>query len=381
MKFVYAGAFRFPNLDAASQRVLNNAKILRELGHEVVFIAYGGKLLEEYLSPDGFSEYDGFKYTVTNELTPSGDIFNRLKQQIRRGEKAQALISKNFSSWEVIQYNTYFSSQWSDITEWYSPLDFQGGICSYGYWRSEYNMLLKQKRVPKKIVISRYLDKYYSGSHNIIIPPLIDLKDSKWNNIVKDLPRQIASHTGRRIIFAGVPAKKDLLKNAIQALCTCVCQGNRSLQLIVVGVSERESLLYCSNEQLNLLNQNIVFVGRVSQDLVPAYYKLADASIIIRERTRKNMAGFPTKMAESMAAGCPVIMTKTSDLEDYVKDGDQGIIISDTKVDSIVNGFKILNSISNEKLRYMKDSSKKLSVMKFDWRNYVSSMRDFIEIN
>ncbi|MDE6083907.1 MAG: glycosyltransferase, partial [Muribaculaceae bacterium] len=135
---------------------------------------------------------------------------------------------------------------------------------------------------------------------------------------------------------------------------------------------------YCSREQLNLLKDNIVIVGRVPQDSVPAYYKLADFSLIIREPTKKNMAGFPTKMAESMAAGCPVLMTPTSDLERYVQNGVQGILIPDTRIDSIVSGLKTISNLSNDRIQEMKFRAKSLALTKFDWRNYISPMQDFI---
>ena len=44
---LYTGAFRFPIGDAAAPRVLNNAKILRELGYDVVFIGFGGEARDE----------------------------------------------------------------------------------------------------------------------------------------------------------------------------------------------------------------------------------------------------------------------------------------------------------------------------------------------
>lgn len=42
----------------------------------------------------------------------------------------------------------------------------------------------------------------------------------------------------------------------------------------------------------------------------------------IREKTRKTMAGFPTKVVESMSLGTPVITTDASDLADYIKHGE-----------------------------------------------------------
>jgi hypothetical protein len=52
-RFFYTGAFRFPNKDAAAARVIGNAKVLKKLGHEVVFLGW-----EE--SSENKVIYDGF---------------------------------------------------------------------------------------------------------------------------------------------------------------------------------------------------------------------------------------------------------------------------------------------------------------------------------
>lgn len=38
MKILYVGGFQLPDKNAAAQRVVNIAKALRDLGHEVIFL-------------------------------------------------------------------------------------------------------------------------------------------------------------------------------------------------------------------------------------------------------------------------------------------------------------------------------------------------------
>ena len=56
-KIIYTGAFRFPNGDAAAPRVLNNAKLLRELGYKVIFVSWGGPPRKEDKDENGFYRY------------------------------------------------------------------------------------------------------------------------------------------------------------------------------------------------------------------------------------------------------------------------------------------------------------------------------------
>lgn len=76
---------------------------------------------------------------------------------------------------------------------------------------SELNMRYIQKRFKNIIPISRFLNRYYSGSNNLILPPLIDIKDSKWNNFAaRDMP-ELNNYNGVRIILQVHQPRKTYL--------------------------------------------------------------------------------------------------------------------------------------------------------------------------
>ena len=135
-KIVYVGAFRFPNGDAASQRVLNNAKIFRELGYTVEFVSWGGTQREEDGHTDGLYYYQGFKYINTDDIDNKDNlnIIKRIDSFFRRGRSSLSFIeSKVKQTSIIIAYNppAYFTEKLqslcekenvlfiSDITEWY----------------------------------------------------------------------------------------------------------------------------------------------------------------------------------------------------------------------------------------------------------------------
>ena len=65
----------------------------------------------------------------------------------------------------------------------------------------------------------------------------------------------------------------------------------------------------------------------------------ADFTILLRNRNRATMAGFPTKIVESLACGTPVITTRTSDLEHYIVDGDTGFFIDISSEEKMVKAL------------------------------------------
>lgn len=386
---IYTGAFRFPNGDAAAPRVLNNAKILRELGYKVIFVSFGGVSRIKDKNIDGNYYYQGFRYINTDDIdVKQTNPLKRIYRFIFSGRNAIKVINSIISEADLIvgyQTSEYFTRKMlnickkhnkkfiSDLTEWYDPNEFPGGKFAPPSWLNEWNMRFTQKRVKNKIVISSFLNNYYRTSNNIVLPPLVDNTEDKWNYNKEVLP----VFDGIRIIYAGTPAKKDLLETMLDAVISCIKEGVK-LQFVVVGVSKNDIILYKNINEVLSFPDNILLCGRVPQTDIPSYYKLSDFSLIIREKNRKSMAGFPTKFAESLMACCPVITNETSDIGDFIIDESNGILLKDNSLFEITNSLKRISTFSQSKILSMKTNSYNSAIDKLDYRVYINSMNDFI---
>lgn len=386
MNIIYLGSFRFPKGDAAAARVLNNARILQELKHKVSILSFGGDKGDEW------QYYEGIPYLVTSDMD-THSWKERFARYTKPYPKCRELIKQMVDDIDtIICYNlTYSFSKWLipfckknkkniivDVTEWYSPQEMPGGRWTPIYWMSEFYMKHILNTIPNRILISNYLINHYPSGNNLLLPPLVNVRDAKW--FPKDClyPEEIVSHQGLRILYSGTPNNKDLLGKIISATLDLLLETKR-IQIIIAGVNEEQGLMFFEKESDYLDNkQHFVFLGRIPQDMVPAYYQIADFSAIIREPTRKNMAGFPTKMAESMAAGCPVIASVFSDMTDYIEDGKNGIIVSDYSVEAIKEGMKRILTLSSNQINDMKLYAKRCGESRFDYRNYIDKVNSFI---
>ena len=387
MTFYYCGAFRFPKYDAAAARVLNNAHILQELGHTVKFISWGGKYDEKDLCADGIYRVDGMEYCITNEIDAKGGLFNKMMQVFTRGKKTLELLNEATCKPDVIiMYNADFF--WTrtminyckkndiklinDITEWYDSNELH----IYERPFNILNMKFLQKKVRNKIVISSFLKDFYQDSNNILLPPLCNQKDEKWNKTIEN--ELIKPFNGITLIYAGTPAKKDLVHVAINVV-NRLANEHYDIRFLILGITKEMYLnRYSSQLDSSELHNNIIFLGRVSQELVPAYYKKADFMILLRESTRKNNAGFPTKVAESISAGVPVITNESSDLPLYIESGKNGFLLKDISTLAIYDFFKNkLLCLQREDINTMKrcvQDSKKV----FDFHTYKDAMSSFL---
>ena len=369
MRIVYCGSFRLPNYDAAAPRVLNNAKLFRNAGHSVKFISWGGRYRDTDLCSDGKYRVDGFEYVITDEMDATGGFFTKLKGKVKRGrksfqmlqempEKPDLIIMYNADYWWTRKMQSFCEENHiklvNDITEWYDNNELH----LVDIIPNAINMKWLQRKVKNKIVISSYLNNYYKESNNLQLPPLCDPTEKKWFAEVDD--ERIKLFDGITLIYAGNPAKKDCVHMVINAV-NLLAQEGKAVRFLILGITREDYLQqYRHLLQSEKLHSNIVFLGRVSQDLIPAYYKKADFMVLLREPNRKNNMGFPTKFAESMTAGVPVICNATSDLKRYVIDGETGFVVKGYAQEEIMDCLRnqVLD-LSKEQLASMKENTVK----------------------
>lgn len=387
MNIIYIGAFRLPNLDAAAPRVLNNAKAFRALGHDVSFISWGGAYRKEDLCKDGKYRVCGFEYRISGDLPLRGSIIERIETKLFRGQKSIKILKSMPKPDLIIIYNAVnsFSKRMikyckkngiklaNDMNEWYDNNELHLTDILPNY----INMTHTQHKIRNKIVISSFLNNYYTESNNVIIPPLCDPEETKWSATVED--ERVKPFDGITLIYAGNPAKKDCIHSVINAVNTLANEG-KAIRFLILGITREAYMKQHAQSLLNtILHENVLFLGCVSQDLVPAYYKKADFMVLLREPNRKSMAGFPTKFAESMTSGVPVITNSTSDLNKYVVDGKTGFMVEGYDYNSILFTLKYsVLTIKKEDINDMKSYVRK-SNGDFDWRNRVNDFKMFLD--
>lgn len=376
---LYIGGFELPDKNAAAHRVLNNAKIIRTLGYEVFFIGvdknlpYNSSVLKTKKLIAGFSSWF-IPYPDTNAQWIHYLI--NIKDFIAVASQCpdlKAVICYNYQAvafQRIVRYCRRNNIEvMADCTEWYST---KGSSLSYKILKgldSFFRMRLIHKRVDGLIVISKYLESYYSNNKNLIrIPPLIDLEEEKWRiGSVKE--------TGPiTFVYAGSPGskKKDKLDLLIRAFYEL--DEEHDFRFIIVGVSREKHLRYFGVQAslLDILGEKVVFMGRLSHTESLEQVKGADFTIFMREDTRVNNAGFPTKFAESISCGVPVITNKTSNLSDYLRDGENGFWLG-------INITATLQRILNMDGSQLQGMKRKVERATFDYRAYRQEFATWLE--
>ena len=364
---LYIGGFELPDKNAAAHRVLSNAKILRKIGKKVVFIgvdkslSWDSDILSTKNTVQGFEIY-AIPYPQKKEqwIKYLTEIREYIKV-IKKFENIEMIILYNFQAIAMKKFLSYCKKKdikcCADITEWRSARQERLVYRILKDSDTWYRMKVLHKKLDGLIVISKYLEAYYSSSKNIVyVPTMTDASESKWKG------KYEKSNSVLKLVYAGNPGRKDRVDMLIEALKDV----NRKYQLDIIGITLEQYLEYYPNHsEMVKKNSNIVFHGRIQHIETLEYIKKANYSCFFREDDRVSKSGFPTKFAEAITCGTPVLTNKTSNLSDYIKNDENGIFIEPLDVSNIAS---VIDSVPYE-LKVNNDI--------FDIRKYEKSFSAF----
>ncbi len=363
---LYVGGFELPDKNAAAHRVLNNAKILRELGYNVVFCGVDREISASAQSAEIISGFESYPVPYPKSTK------QWLKQMLNIGQYSY-LINKFSDIKIVICYNLHAAPLAklirlcrrnnikivADCTEWYENKFSFNPVKLIKCIDTFLCMCVFQKKCDGMIAISNYLAEYYKKSVKsiMVLPPLVDLSDEKFAFQTPKTENNVPT-----FVYSGSPsASKESLGDVVRCFDNIT---DLDYRLIIVGVTaEQFSAIYGFSPQ----SSKIEFRGRVPHKEALNAVRQSDYAIIIRPRTRVTMAGFPTKFAEAISVGTAVIANDTSDLRLYLNDIKNGYLVDEKNLEHSLRD--ILAAPIN----------KNVSKEQFNYKNYITVTEKFFK--
>lgn len=334
---IYTGNFSIEKMNAAGKRVYANALLLQRLGYKVVLVgtdASDGISTDILETKSNVGEIEIYHYPGKLFYKKRLNYFLFYKQFVRLLETNQ---------WDVkviIGYNSPSLAPFIGKVQCYCRRNGIKHIMDVADWLivdannlffrvfRQFDITLKNRFYSNRsdgiIAISTYLAEYYTKKvQNVIIIPPLSIAKRDFNCERSDIPQ---------IVYAGVPFRKgavmkntSAMKDRLDIVCDLLCsvwEEGIPFTFHVYGVT-KDDILYSIpflESKINYLKDCIVFHGNVSMDEVQNAVGEADYTILIRENNRMTMAGFPTKVSESIMCGTPVITTDTSDIKKYLEE-------------------------------------------------------------
>ena len=359
-RILYIGGFELPDKNAAAQRVIGISNALYDLKNEIYLIGLTkSEDLQKGVINNKF-KYEELHYpTGINWLkyhTGYNGILNKIKSI-----KPDIVILYNYPSLGMKRIITYCKSHniklIGDTTEWYEG---SGNFIKKYIKNQDVNLRMKKLNfeLDGQIVISSFLKEYYNSLNIIEIPPLFDTEDKKFENKfenIKIIDERI------NLIYSGSPGNgnKDRLDKIIKEVAKF---DNLFLNVIGITKNQYNKIFFDSN-----VYNNVKFHGRIKHIDALNLIKNSDFTIFLRENNLTNTAGFPTKFAESISIGTPVITNSSSNLKEYFK-FKIGYEIMGTETKDINNVLSTISKLKKGEILELKKHCYNSKL--FDFRNY-----------
>ena len=383
MNIIFVISSPFPYGSAYSSRAINLTKLFCTCGYHVHVIAPKSKLVQECKELEGFDYSVEYVVDTKNVLTLCGigtdkpymDAVNKYLKE----EKIDLIIS---SSMVFVADKLYKLSKKIDVPyiieqcEWYDESTFKFGRYN-PYFREHIKRIEKKnQKLDGVISISTLFEKHYlnQGVKTVRIPTILDVQNTEYRTKTDKI-------NAYKIAFAGSLGKgKENLKPVLEALKVI---NKNKIQIIfdIYGPSEKQ-LLSNINDDIELWNtvKNCVHVhGYIPQNQVPKAIYDSDFTIFFRPDRKSSNAGFPTKLAESMTVGTPVITNNTGDISLYVKNGVNGYICNDSTSMEIESIFEKILNMDIEKYMQLRVSARKTAEESFDYKHYINAFNNLLK--
>lgn len=368
---ICVGNFELPDKNAASHRVVNNAKLFALSGYNTVFL--GARREGEYFS--GIRElHNDTPFRMFEQSYPA-----TTKQwfiQMFDIANIKKLISLFPDTAAVLLYNTQFSTLKAvkkslkkteikllyDCTEWNS---FTEGNFIKRKIKSFDSGLVENRLsgVPDGIIaVSSLMEKKYAGCPLIKLPPLVDTDEKIWHR--ENEENNIKN--GRFVFYyAGSPSNKERLDVALEAFSALPAE---KCEMRIAGITKEQFCSFYPEKKRYGDSENVSFLGRVSHEEAVKGILSSDCCVFIRENSRRNSAGFPTKFAEAFTCGVPVITTDVSDISEYADD--TCVLLKDALPETAEKAMRGIMNAGSEK------SGLRTT---FDYRSFDGEFRRWLE--
>jgi len=240
----------------------------------------------------------------------------------------------------------------------------------YNFWRPLSTIWLKRRvyKLHGKIAVSKpameFANKHLSGHYNII-PNGIDLE--QFSPDVAPIDEFCDGKLN--ILFVGRMEKRKGLKYLLEAYKQ-VKKEIPDSRLIIVGPGTKLRKKYEKQVKDDEL-KDVVFVGYVSHDELPRYYKTAD----IYCAPATGMESFGIVLLEAMAVGTSIVASNIDGYASVVTHGVEGLLVPPKDSDSLAQA--LISLLRDELLRQQMGDRGRIKAQDYSWEHIAQMVLNY----
>ncbi|QDA55857.1 glycosyltransferase family 4 protein [Thermomonas aquatica] len=362
---LYVGGFGLPDRTASALRALGNAAVLRAAGYRVVVAGKFAQIPDPASQPlrvQGFDCHDirePLAGTPRRDYTLTPANIEALLALVGP-ERVVAVMAYNFPGFGLARLirvaHRLGIPVINESTEWYGWEGFRPVTNVRRILESRWRNNGLVREAGNLVCATRWSQARHPGVNALVLPFALDPGWDCWQTPPNE--DWCAGTDALRFVYSGSPGlgmHKDRLPLIVQALDR-VAGDSRDYRFAVVGMSAQDYLRSVPAHAAILRRHagRLRFLGRRPHRDAVGVLRAADFSIFVRERNRVSEVGFPTKYAEAVTCGVPVFTNRSSDIGDYLRDGDNGILLPDCGADALAQGLQRAFDLSRAERAAMK---------------------------
>ena len=383
MKILVSVTGFFPFGTPIASRMLNFCRLFMSLGYEVdVFCDYLSNDEYKVLPNKASFEKINIYYSFDRRILKS-----RLFSRIVTSTKISKFIESNsigliFSSSSTERFKSVLRLAKKnkiplvlESCEKYHFSNWLLGKFSLGFW--EFNRCWNYDffKADYVVAISRLIENHFKekGKRVVRIPSILD---------VENIPCKLTydnSGSLKFIFSGGLGHGKDSLVEFMIAMNNVKEKLSRKIELNIYGPSRDavKEQLGKNADVMQELGDMVHYHGRIPQNEIPQRLLENDFGIILRPQRESSNAGFPTKLAEYMAAGLPVLANDTGDIGLYLNNSN-GLLLENKNVENVERAILAIDSLSNIELLNMRKAARETAENVFDYRLYKTDVKKLL---
>jgi phosphatidyl-myo-inositol alpha-mannosyltransferase len=340
---------------------------LTKMGHEVKVIAPASKPID-YLG-------DRFIRIGTPRSIPSSGSVVRISISLRLASTIKEVLERE--KFDIVHLHEPFMIMLcSAVLRFSNSVNigtFHAADGKPGYkWGWPIGAMILNRRRRKlngKIAVSRsamnYASKYVPGQYEII-PNGVDIE-----RFTPDVaPIEKFCDGKQNILFLGRLEHRKGLKYLLKAYQT-VKQEIPNSRLIVVGPGTRLRKGYEKWVKQNHLEDDVVFVGYVSEEDKPRYFKTAD--IYCAPSTGHESQGIV--LLEAMAVGTPIVASNLEGYAGVVTHGQEGLLVPPKNGTELAKALVFL--LRDKTLRQQMSAKGRATAENYSWERVARRVCDY----
>ena len=336
------------------------------MGHEVKIIAPASRVITTF--------GDRFIPIGKPRPIPTSGSIARVTISLRLASTIKAVLSKE--KFDIVHLHEPFMPMLCSAVLRFSnapnigTFHACGGSPGYGFGKPISTIMLKRRarKLDGRIAVSKvameFANKYVPGDYTIIpngvdlerfspeVPPIDQFVDDKLN-----------------ILFVSRLEKRKGLNYLLEAYKQVKGEIPNS-RLIIVGPGTRLRHKYEKWVRRNGV-KDVVFVGYVSYDELPRYYKTADIFCV----PATGRESFGIILLEAMAVGKPIVATNIEGYAGLVADGVEGLLVPPKNKEQLAQA--LISLATDDSLRQEIGARGRIKASEYGWEHIAQRVSNY----